>query len=488
VLDLFREDFLTRHVDRFGADGFGRLLRDGARFTSCFYPYAITETAPAHATIVTGTTPDRHGIVSNQWYDRGLKRLVGAVEDPEAPFVGAAEGREGASPRFLAGDTFPDELRLATGGRARTFGVSLKPRATVLAAGHSAAGAFWYDARSGRFVTSRYYARDLPGWADTFNGARPADRFFGRDWSSRGKVLARLGGAGVGGPDGPYYEALRATPFVHDLLFDFARLLVASERLGDDEVTDFLFLGLSGFDYLGHDAGPYSEAMGALIEAADSQIAAFLRFLDGRLGRTGYWLALTADHGVSPTLRDVEEAGFRPQGVETAVVLETIRRALAERYKDGAGIGLYGLATRLWLDPGELARRKATARDAALLAGEAALAVDGILGYIAPGGSNLDAATLEAFRLSTYPGRSPDLFLVLHPFALVQPATPANHGMPWTCDAHVPLLLLGPPFRPGAYHDRCSPADLAPTLAAALGIPPPAMATGRVLGEALRRE
>jgi len=483
VIDQFRQDFLTRHQDRFGPDGFRRLLRDGARFASCVYPYALTETAPGHATIATGTTPDRHGIVSNEWFDRGLNRMVGAVDDPESPLIGAVEGREGASPRRLLGDTFADELRLATDGRAKCYGVALKARAAVPSVGHSATGAFWYDAASGRFVTSRFYARSLPGWVASFNDGRPADRFYGRDWSPGGQVLVRLKGA-AGRPDRAYYEALQSTPYVHDLLFEFARALVERERLGDDPVTDFMFLGLSGHDYLGHDTGPYSEAVGAMTQASDTQIAAFLKFLDGRLGRSGYWLALSADHGVSPTLRQAGERGLRPPSVDKGAVSEKIRRALSGRFAGGSGIRLHGGTTRVWFDAGDLARHKVSARDAALAAGEAASTADGILGYIAPGASNLDAGTLEAYRLSTYAGRSPDLFLVLEPFALVQGASPANHGTPWTYDAHVPLVLHGPPFRPGTYRDRCTPADLAPTLSAALGIPAPAMATGRILSEA----
>lgn len=486
VLDLFREEFLTRYQDRFGPDGFRRLLRDGARFTSCAYPYAFTETAAGHATIATGTTPDRHGIVSNEWYDRSLGRMVGASEDPGAPLVGAGEGKKGDSPVRLIGDTFADELRLATGDRSRIGGVALKGRAAALSTGRAPTGTYWFDAPSGRFVTSRYYASRLPGWVEAWNGGRPADRFFGRDWSSGGQVLAHLGTAG-GRPDEAYYEALRSTPFVHDLLLEFARALIENERLGDDAVTDYLFVGLSGVDYLGHDAGPYAESMGAMIQAVDSQIGALLRYLDGRLGRAGYWLAVTADHGVSPTLKESEERRLQPRSVDRDAVLDRIHKALGARFDDGAGIGVQGLATRFWFDAADLERRKVRLRDAALVAGEAALEVDGVLGYITAEASNLDATTRESYRLSTYPGRSPDLLLILHPFSLPHPSTPANHGTPWSYDRQVPLLIVGPPFRPGTYRAPCSPADLAPTLAAALGIPAPAMATGRVLGEALRQ-
>jgi arylsulfatase A-like enzyme len=261
---------------------------------------------------------------------------------------------------------------------------------------------------------------------------------------------------------------------------------VENERLGRDATTDLLFLGLSGFDYLGHDTGPDAEAMGALIGRADAQIAEFLQFLDQRLGPTGYWLAVTADHGISPVIGGASKRGLHARSVDGEALLGRIRRELGKRLARGEGIVLQGRPTRVWFDAADLARRGVPAREAAQAAGEAASSFDGILGYVAPSASNLDAATIEAYRLSTYPGRSPDLFLVPQPFVLVTPTTPANHGTPWIYDASVPLLLIGAPFRPGTFRERCSPADLAPTLASALGIPSPAMSTGRVLAEALR--
>src|SRR5262249_12231693 len=156
VLDQFRADFLERFGARFGPSGFNRLRRDGAQFTDCRYPYAFTETAPGHATLATGTTPDRHGIVSNRWYDVASARPVWAVEDASMPILGGFSELPGASPRRMIGTTLPDELRLATGGRAKVFGVAVKERASILSVGHAASNAFWYGLRDGLILSSRY--------------------------------------------------------------------------------------------------------------------------------------------------------------------------------------------------------------------------------------------------------------------------------------------------------------------------------------------
>jgi hypothetical protein len=65
--------------------------------------------------------------------------------------------------------TLGDELGLATSGRSRVYGISLKDRAVLLPTGQSANGAFWIDTSSGQFTTSSYYMEHLPEWARTFN-------------------------------------------------------------------------------------------------------------------------------------------------------------------------------------------------------------------------------------------------------------------------------------------------------------------------------
>ena len=160
VIDQFRADYLVRFRDRFGPDGFNRLLRQGANFVSCFYPYAHTVTAAGHATLATGTTPDRHGITGNEWYDAQRGRMAQAVEDESFPVVGTTSNLPGVSPHNLVGTTLADQLRLATGDEAKVFGVAIKDRSVIFSTGRRASGAYWYDYQTGHFITSRYYRED----------------------------------------------------------------------------------------------------------------------------------------------------------------------------------------------------------------------------------------------------------------------------------------------------------------------------------------
>src|SRR5262249_15054817 len=152
----------------------------------------------------------------------------------------------GCSPRRLVGDTLADEMRLATKGRSKVFGVAAKARAAILATGQAANGAFWYDEATGRMISSRYYGATLPAWVEDWNARKPADRYAGREFVAGGARVIGLETPKGAAPGRAYYEALERTPFLHDLLFEFARELVRREALGQDDAPDFLFVGLSG--------------------------------------------------------------------------------------------------------------------------------------------------------------------------------------------------------------------------------------------------
>lgn len=174
VIDQFRGDYLERYRDQFGDSGFRLLLDHGAYFPNCNYNYANTRTAPGHSTLFTGAYSNGHGIADNEWWDPKKKRMVTSVEDDDTKLLGVSGNKTGSSPHNLLADTIGDELKLATQGKARVFGVSLKDRAAVLPAGFAGDAAYWIDEQTGAWVTSTYYRDSLPKWAQDFNTTRPA--------------------------------------------------------------------------------------------------------------------------------------------------------------------------------------------------------------------------------------------------------------------------------------------------------------------------
>jgi len=217
TIDQFRGDYLERYRDQFGEGGFRLLLDHGAYFPNCNYNYANTRTAPGHATLFTGAYSNGHGIVSNEWWDQTSKRMVTSVDDPATKLVGVSGDKPGSSPHNLKADTLGDELKLATQGKARVFGVSLKDRAAVLPAGFAGDAAYWIDPTSGVFVTSTYYRDDLPKWVQDFNSTQP-EKFWNREWKdAQGAVLRSTAHRkSQNGSEASFYEVVGSTAFANE--------------------------------------------------------------------------------------------------------------------------------------------------------------------------------------------------------------------------------------------------------------------------------
>src|SRR5271154_6192660 len=178
VIDQFRYDYLTR----FRADytgGLKRMMDEGAMFTNAHYEHVPTVTAIGHSTVLSGATPAMSGIIGNQWFDRGTRKVVTSVSDDATQLLGGSGA--GSSPRRLLQSTVGDELKMSGKG-GKVVSVSIKDRSAVLPGGHMADGAYWFDPRSGNFVSSTYYFPQLPAWVSAYNNTRPADRYRGAHW------------------------------------------------------------------------------------------------------------------------------------------------------------------------------------------------------------------------------------------------------------------------------------------------------------------
>jgi hypothetical protein len=502
VIDQFRGDYLERYRDQFGDGGFRVFLDRGAYFTDCNYDYANTRTAPGHATLFTGSYTSGHGIIANEWWDPQRKKRVTSVEDDTTRLVGIGRdvrpaqaelgrGTPGASPHNLLSDTLGDELKLATGGKARVFTISLKDRAAVLPAGFSGDAAYWIDPKSGDWITSTYYRPDLPEWVRNFNGRRPgegrAEKYWNREWKDAdGNILGST--APRNGKDGApagFYEVVGSTPFANDYQFEFAKELVVYEKLGASPVTDLLVISLSANDILGHQAGPDSPQMRSMALELDRQLAEFFGFLGRQIGMANVWTALSADHGVAPLPAFAKTLRLPAANLDAKALREQINSLLSKKYAKKADYVLeldYPLA---WLNQDAFAEHKESEAEAD--AGEA-MKQAGLAGYFTKSqlarGETPPSEIGRRYAHSYSPEGGWYVIGIPSPFN-VGTAKGTDHATPFSYDTHVPLAFYGLAFQPGTYRTHAEPVDLAVTLASLLGINAPAQATGRVLTEAL---
>ncbi|HEY1913499.1 MAG TPA: alkaline phosphatase family protein [Vicinamibacterales bacterium] len=335
IIDQFRGDYLNRFHDEFKGRGFRLFTDEGAWFTNCYYDYANTKTAPGHATLGTGAYSDGHGIETNDWWDtaRSTTHKVSSVEDERYQLVdvpsnvipanlpnaqpGALKYLIGSSPRNLRATTFGDELRLATQGKARVFGISLKDRAAILPSGQSANAAYWLEPSSGQFTTSTYYMEHLPEWARAFN-AGPRRQQAAHD-------------ALADGTD-QFFEQVGHMPAANSYQLDFARALIQNEKLGQSGVTDEVTISLSANDIEGHTFGPDSPQEQRMVLSLDSDLDSFFSWLDQTVGLKNVWLALTADHGVAPVPAEAAALGISATTIDMNAVYTRLNDKLNGRF------------------------------------------------------------------------------------------------------------------------------------------------------------
>jgi hypothetical protein len=414
------------------------------------------------------------------------------VEDDTTKLVGTDKTGPGASPHNLLSDTLGDELKLATGGKARVFAVSLKDRAAVLPAGFSGDGAYWIDPQSGDWITSTYYRPDLPEWVRNFNGRGPSERraqkYWNREWKDAdGNILgstAPRNSKKDGAPAG-FYEVVGATPFANDYQLEFAKELVLYEKLGAGPATDLLVISLSANDILGHKVGPDSPQMRGMALELDRSLAEFFDFLGHQIGLANVWMALSADHGVAPLPDFAKTLRLPAANLDTKVLREQINSLLSKKYAKQAEY-LFELDYPMaWLNADAFAGKKEA--DAEADTGEA-MKQAGLADYFTKARlARGETPATEIGRRYAHSYSPEGGWYVIGIPALFQVGITkgTDHATPFSYDTHVPLAFYGLAFQPGTYRTHAEPVDLAVTLASLLGINAPAKATGRVLTEAL---
>jgi len=498
--------------------GLGRLHRKGRVFVDAALAHAHTETCAGHATLLTGRHPGPIGIPGNSFVERSSLDTFYCVEDraADAALMGSTKGGpSGRSPRNMRASTLGDWMKEQRPG-TRVFAVSPKDRAAITMGGQHPDGVYWLDrTRSGRFTTSRYYTDALPRWVASWSAQRilrdapdhwehaskphrgrpdnypPENPQLGR--TSPHPVAARLNSDGWSLQ--PAIGRLYASPFIDDVTLEFARELVEREDLGRGTATDLLAVSLSATDAVGHLYGPRSCESYDALQRLDRALGVFLDFLEQRVGANRLVVVLTADHGVMPLPEWMLERGTSDCPVANgrgnmAALLSGLTAALDRAFlppaEESASPWFARAGLRLSFNRKKLSARNlelepvlATAR--ARLEAEPGIARVWTRGEMADGRGPEAFASL--YRNSFHPNRAGDL--AIQPMRGCLWSSHYNrgttHGSPHHYDRAVPLVFFGPGIEAKRVTGAAATVDIAPTLAAELGITTPAGLDGRAL-------
>lgn len=486
VVDQMKMEYLYRFSNDFSENGFKRLMKEGFTFHNAHYNYMPTYTGPGHASIYTGTTPSVHGIVGNNWFNKGLGKEMYCTDDNSVTTLGNGTDYEGKmSPKNLLSTTITDELKLATNFKGKVIGMSLKDRGAILPAGHFADWAFWYS-KTGAFISSTYYGNQLPDWVTQFNNEKHYEKYLNTTWELfkpkevyneslndnnpyEGKLYQKI-------PFFPYNMkdmyanndagVLRSTPFGNNLLADFAKRAIEKESLGKDNITDFLTVSFSSTDYIGHLLGPRSIELQDTYLRLDQTIADFLTYLDKTVGKNNYLIFLTADHAGAENVTYLKDNKYNVDQVNTRKFTQDLETYSKEKY--GENLILNYSNSNVFFNKENIEASNLdieevkTSFKAFIYKQDFVRRVYTDTEILSNSGNDI---YLNAIAKGYDPKQNGELVILEKPGYLEYGATGTTHGSPYTYDTHVPMLFFGWKVKPGVSYNKKEITQIAPSLA-----------------------
>lgn len=507
VLDQMRWDYLHRFAHHYGSGGFKRLMDHGFSCERTYIPYLPTYTAPGHASVYTGSVPAIHGIVANDWVERKTQQKMYCTEDKTVKSVGGSEVAGMMSPKNMITSTLADEMKLASNERSKSFGVAIKDRGSILPAGHMANAAYWYDNKTGHFITSSFYRAELPQWLIDFNERKVGDSLMSLNWDllkSKNQYTMSTS------DDAPYegvfdwaeqsvfpyktskavqnndYSAIQSTPYGNTIVTLLAKSLIQHESLGKDDHTDFLAISYSSTDYMGHFFGINALEIEDAYIRMDQELTALFDYLDQQVGEGEYLVFLTADHGGAHNAQFLTDRKVPAHAMFVNEWVKGLNEHLMDEF-DQENLVTSLMNYQVHFNESLMAGLDRSQIKHAVI--QWLEAQDGITICMDLEGDLMFKGIYilkERSQNAYYPKRSGSIQVILNPgwYSAFAP-TGTTHGGWHPYDAHIPLLFYGKNIPKGKTYKNYYMTDIAPTLAAILKIQEPNGSIGEVITELL---
>jgi predicted AlkP superfamily pyrophosphatase or phosphodiesterase len=508
VVDQMKMEYLYRFANDFSDNGFKKLMNKGFTFHNMHYNYMPTYTAPGHAAIFTGALPNVNGIIGNDWFNKAIGKEIYCTDDESVTtLVEGTESEGKMSPKNLFSTTITDELKLSTNFKSKVIGISIKDRGAILPAGHFADWAFWYT-NTGNFISSSFYGKKLPDWATQFNGEKNYLKYIEKGWDLlkpketyneslndnnpyEGKLFKKT-------PFFPYdmkemfnnndAGILRTTPYGNNLVADFAKKAIENEKMGADEITDFLTMSFSSTDYVGHVLGPRSIELQDTYLRLDETIADFLTYLDDKVGKGQYLVFLTADHAGAENATYLKDNKYAVESLNSKnlkqSIIEFSQKTFGENVLlDYSNFNVFINKEKVKQKGLELNKVKQQLKE--FLMTQHFISNAFTEEEIQNSGTN---NSMLQFVANGYdPKQNGELVLLFKPGFMEYSSTGTTHGSPYSYDTHVPCLFYGWNIKYGESFNKKTITQIAPTLAQKLRITMPNGTQSEVLEEVLTK-
>ena len=506
VVDQMKMEYLYRFSNDFSENGFKKLMNKGFTFHNLHYNYMPTYTAPGHAAIFTGALPNVNGIVGNDWFNKSTGKEMYCTDDESVKtLVEGTESEGKMSPKNLFSTTITDELKLATNFKSKVIGISIKDRGAILPAGHFADWAFWYT-KTGSFISSSFYGEKLPDWATQFNEEKNYVKYIEKGWDLFKPVATYNESLNDNNPyEGKLFKktpffpynvkemfdsndagVLRTTPYGNNLIADFAKRAVENEKMGADEITDFLTMSFSATDYVGHVLGPRSIELQDTYLRLDETIADFLTYLDAKVGKGQYLVFLTADHAGAENATYLKDNKYAVESLNSKNLQQSIIEFSQKTF--GENVLLDYSNFNVFINK-EKVKQKGLELNKVKQELKAFLMTQHFISNVFTeeeiqfSGSNNNLLQIVANGYD--PKQNGELVLLFKPGFMEYSSTGTTHGSPYSYDTHVPCLFYGWKIKKGESFAKKTITQIAPTLAQKLKITMPNGTQSEVLEEIL---
>ncbi|MDP7609791.1 MAG: alkaline phosphatase family protein, partial [Candidatus Marinimicrobia bacterium] len=418
------------------------------------------------------------------WYVRELNKTVNCVEDSTAkPIGGFGKARSyNQTDATAIGDWMKKR-----NPESKVYTVAGKDRAAVFLGGKNADLAIYYD-WAGSFMTSDYYAEELPFWLVEYNAKLDFATYRDSVWDHAAvpEFYEKYGTADYQDGENDIFESdpysptlpvslssrtleevndyIGATPWFDKTVLELATLLVNKETLGKDNVTDYFGVGISMADRIGHNHGPHSHEVLDYFLRLDQYLMKFINELDKSIGLENVVFVMSSDHGVGPLPEYLRSIGIDSERLDRPAFKEKIKHI--EKWSRNrikfSGNGFYfpvdydadqkvKTLAKIQL---ELENVNAIKK---VMTREEILALEG------------NEPFYRRMRNMIHPTKSADVFIVMREYYSELFPLGATHGTPYDYDTHVPIVFSHKSFKSQKITRAVATVDIAPTIARLVG-------------------
>lgn len=294
VLDQVGMEFYKAHPESY--PNIKRLKENGTFFNNAKVTHLESETAVGHVAIGTGAYPDKHGIPSNSFWIKGINKNN---------YSFGLMGEE--TPVWLKSPTLADVYDIKTDNKAIIVSYCYAERAAMGMAGHGSMFdkgdkdiVLYYSEKNDLITTNEnyfqfpQYLRGLKAkpYLDKFTNNSgmwlehfiPVKQEYKKPWAKKSKIDNKI----------------TITPALPVFEGDMYTKIIENEPIGQDDITDLLYLNFKSTDASAHSFGFESEECKQILQTIDNQIGRVIKALEDKVGKDNIIITVTADHGTTP--------------------------------------------------------------------------------------------------------------------------------------------------------------------------------------------